>query len=303
MGFDLLKHVKKSNYENTALIAPAGYGKTQFLLKLFEALKNENDVVPCYIDAAALNTKDLYTELQKYFFKDEKSYLGSIEFFKRFYNMVSAQSDIKYALLINHYEDAFNNESVADVTNIIENFVKMGCCVIVSSAFNDGKVFKNFKVLKLEPHSKEKIISILEDKFKDSPKFDFENLKEQVYSIISTPLMLGWYIELIKTNTANDVMINSEHQLMDRRFNEVLNNDFVLKTAYYCAEHKTKYIAEKELVELLLAHNGKVRLVSRIFGKKHINDFEADALMLEKYGIAKYEKSSQKLVFFKSNIC
>lgn len=82
--------------------------------------------MPCYIDAAALNTKDLYTELQKYFFKDEKSYLGSIEFFKRFYNMVSAQSDIKYVLLINHYEDAFNNESIADVTNIIENFVKMG---------------------------------------------------------------------------------------------------------------------------------------------------------------------------------
>ena len=109
--------------------------------------------------------------------------------------------------------------------------------------------------------------------------------------------MLGWYIELIKTNSANDVMINSEHQLMDRRFNEVLDNDFVLKTAYYCAEHKTKYITEKELVELLLAHNGKVRLVSRIFGKKHINDFEADVLMLEKYGIAKYEKSSQKLVF------
>lgn len=26
MGFDLLEHVKKSNYENTALIAPAGYG-------------------------------------------------------------------------------------------------------------------------------------------------------------------------------------------------------------------------------------------------------------------------------------
>lgn len=302
MGFDLLEYVKKSNYENTALIAPAGYGKTQFLLKCFEALKNENGVVPCYIDAAALNTKDLYTELQKYFFKDEKSYLGSIEFFKRFYNMVSAQSDIKYVLLINHYEDSFNNESIADVTNIIENFVKMGCCVIVSSAFNDGKVFENFKVLKLEPHSKEKIISILEDKFKDSPKFDFKNLKEQVYSIISTPLMLGWYIELIKTNSANDVMINSEHQLMDRRFNEVLDNDFVLKTAYYCAEHKTKYIAEKELVELLLAHNGKVRLVSRIFGKKHINDFEADVLMLEKYGIAKYEKSSQKLVF-SNQIC
>ena len=302
MGFDLLEYVKKSNYENTALIAPAGYGKTQFLLKCFEALKNENGVVPCYIDAAALNTKDLYTELQKYFFKDEKNYLGSIEFFKRFYNMVSVQSDIKYVLLINHYEDAFNNESIADVTNIIENFVKMGCCVIVSSAFNDGKVFENFKVLKLEPHSKEKIISILEDKFKDSPKFDFKNLKEQVYSIISTPLMLGWYIELIKTNSANDVMINSEHQLMDRRFNEVLNNDFVLKTAYYCAEHKTKYIAEKELVELLLAHNGKVRLVSRIFGKKHINDFESDILMLEKYGIAKYEKSSQKLVF-SNQIC
>lgn len=297
MGFDLLEHVKKSNYENTALIAPAGYGKTQFLLKCFEALKNENGVVSCYIDAAVLNAKDLYTELQKYFFKDEKSYLGSIEFFKRFYNMVSAQSDIKYVLLINHYEDAFNNESIADIINIIENFVKMGCCVIVSSAFNDGKVFKNFKVLKLEPHSKEKIISILEDKFKDSPKFDFKNLKEQVYSIISTPLMLGWYIELIKTNSANDVMINSEHQLMDRRFNEVLNNDFVLKTVYYCAEHKTKYITEKELVELLLAHNGKVRLVSRIFGKKHINDFEADVLMLEKYGIAKYEKNNQKLVF------
>lgn len=85
MGFDLLEYVKKSNYENTALIEPAGYGKTQFLLKCFEALKNENGVVPCYIDAAALNTKDLYTELQKYFFKDEKSYLGSIEFFKRFY--------------------------------------------------------------------------------------------------------------------------------------------------------------------------------------------------------------------------
>lgn len=302
MGFDLLEHVKKSNYENTALIAPAGYGKTQFLLKCFEALKNENGVVPCYIDAAALNTKDLYTELQKYFFKGKKSYLGSIEFFKRFYNMVSAQSDIKYVLLINHYEDAFNNESIADVTNIIENFVKMGCCVIVSSAFNDGKVFENFKVLKLEPHSKEKIISILEDKFKDSPKFDFKNLKDQVYSIISTPLMLGWYIELIKTNSANDVMINSGHQLMDRRFNEVLDNDFVLKTAYYCAEHKTKYITEKELVELLLAHNGKVRLVSRIFGKKHINDFEADVLMLEKYGIAKYEKSSQKLVF-SNQIC
>lgn len=297
MGFDLLEYVKKSNYENTALIAPAGYGKTQFLLKCFEALKNENGVVPCYIDAAALNTKDLYTELQKYFFKDEKSYLGSIEFFKRFYNMVSAQSEIKYVLLINHYEDAFNNESIADVTNIIENFVKMGCCVIVSSAFNDGKVFENFKVLKLEPHSKEKIISILEDKFKDLPKFDFKNLKEQVYSIISTPLMLGWYIELIKTNSANDVMINSEHQLIDRRFNEVIDNDFVLKTAYYCAEHKTKYIAEKELVELLLAHNGKVRLISRIFGKKHINDFEADVLMLEKYGIAKYEKNNQKLVF------
>ena len=302
MGFDLLEYVKKSNYENTALIAPAGYGKTQFLLKCFEALKNENGVVPCYIDIAALNTKDLYTELQKYFFKDEKSYLGSIEFFKRFYNMVSAESQIKYVLLINHYEDAFNNESIADVTNIIENFVKMGCCVIVSSAFNDGKVFKNFKVLKLEPHSKEKIISILEDKFKDSPKFDFKNLKEQVYSIISTPLMLGWYIELIKTNSANDVMINSEHQLMDRKFNEVLDNDFVLKFAYYCTEHKTKYIAEKELVELLLAHNGKVRLVSRIFGKKHINDFEADVLMLEKYGIAKYEKSSQKLVF-SNQIC
>lgn len=302
MGFDLLEHVKKSNYENTALIAPAGYGKTQFLLKCFEALKNENGVVPCYIDAAALNTKDLYTELQKYFFKDEKSYLGSIEFFKRFYNMVSAQSEIKYVLLINHYEDAFNNESIADVTNIIENFVKMGCCVIVSSAFNDGKVFENFKVLKLEPHSKEKIISILEDKLKDSPKFDFKNLKEQVYSIISTPLMLGWYIDLLKTSSANDVMINSEHQLMDRRFNEVLNNDFVLKFAYYCTEHKTKYIAEKELVELLLAHNGKVRLVSRIFGKKHINDFEADVLMLEKYGIAKYEKSSQKLVF-SNQIC
>lgn len=302
MGFDLLEHVKKSNYENTALIAPAGYGKTQFLLKCFEALKNENGVVPCYIDAAALNTKDLYTELQKYFFKDEKSYLGSIEFFKRFYNMVSVQSEIKYVLVINHYEDAFNNESIADVTNIIENFVKMGCCVIVSSAFNDGKVFENFKVLKLEPHSKEKIISILEGKFKDSPKFDFKNLKEQVYSIISTPLMLVWYIELIKTSSANDVMINSEHQLMDRRFNEVLNNDFVLKFAYYCAEHKTKYIAEKELVELLLAHNGKVRLVSRIFGKKHINDFEADVLMLEKYGIAKYEKSSQKLVF-SNQIC
>ena len=297
MGFDLLEHVKKSNYENTALIAPAGYGKTQFLLKCFEALKNENGVVPCYIDAAALNTKDLYTELQKYFFKGEKSYLGSIEFFKRFYNMVSAQSDIKYVLLINHYEDAFNNESIADVTNIIENFVKMGCCVIVSSAFNDGKVFENFKVLKLEPHSKEKIISILEDKFKDSPKFDFKNLKEQVYSIISTPLMLGWYIELIKTNSVDDVMINSEHQLMDRRFNEVLDNDFVLEFAYYCTEHKTKYIAEKELVELLLAHNGKVRLVSRIFGKKHINDFEADVLMLEEYGIAKYEKNNQKLVF------
>ncbi|MDD6664874.1 MAG: hypothetical protein PUE48_00820 [Eubacterium coprostanoligenes] len=297
MGFDLLEYVKKSNYENTALIAPAGYGKTQILLKCFEALKSENGVVPCYIDAAALNTKDLYTELQKYFFNDEKSYLGSIEFFKRFYNMVSAQSDIKYVLLINHYEDSFNNESIADVTNIIENFVKMGCCVIVSSAFNDGKVFENFKVLKLEPHSKEKIISILDDKFKDSPKFDFKNLKEQVYSIISTPLMLGWYIELIKTNSANDVMINSEHQLMDRRFNEVLDNDFVLKTAYYCAEHKTKYIAEKELAELLLAHNGKVRLVSRIFGKKHINDFEADVLMLEKYGIAKYVKNNQKLVF------
>lgn len=72
MGFDLLEYVKKSNYENTALIAPAGYGKTQFLLKCFEALKSENGVVPCYIDAAALNTKDLYTELQKYFFKDEK---------------------------------------------------------------------------------------------------------------------------------------------------------------------------------------------------------------------------------------
>ena len=302
MGFDLLEYVKKSNYENTALIAPAGYGKTQFLLKCFEALKNENGVVPCYIDAAALNTKDLYTELQKYFFKDEKSYLGSIEFFKRFYNTVSAQSDIKYVLLINHYEDAFNNESIADIINIIENFVKMGCCVIVSSAFNDGKVFENFKVLKLEPHSKEKIISILEDKFKYSPKFDFKNLKEQVYSIISTPLMLGWYIELIKTNSANDVMINSEHQLMDRRFNEVLDNDFFLKTAYYCAEHKTKYIAEKELVELLLAHNGKVRLVSRIFGKKHINDFESDVLMLEKYGIAKYEKGSQKLVF-SNQIC
>lgn len=302
MGFDLLEHVKNSNYENTALIAPAGYGKTQFLLKCFEALKNENGVVPCYIDIAALNTKDLYTELQKYFFKDEKSYLGSIEFFKRFYNMVSAQSDIKYVLLINHYEDAFNNESIADVTNIIENFVKMGCCVIVSSAFNDSKVFENFKVLKIEPHSKEKIISILEDKLKDSPKFDFKNLKEQVYSIMSTPLMLGWYIELIKTNPANDVMINSEHQLMDRRFNKVLDNDFVLKFAYYCTEHKTKYIAEKELVELLLAHNGKVRLVSRIFGKKHINDFEADALMLEKYGIAKYEKGSQKLVF-SNQIC
>lgn len=302
MGFDLLEHVKKLNYENTALIAPAGYGKTQFLLKCFEALKNENGIVPCYIDIAALNTKDLYTELQKYFFKDEKSYLGSIEFFKRFYNMVSAESEIKYVLLINHYEDAFNNESIVDVTNIIENFVKMGCCVIVSSAFNDGKVFKNFKVLKLEPHSKEKIISILEDKFKDSPKFDFKNLKEQVYSIISTPLMLGWYVDLLKTNSANDVMINSEHQLMDRRFNEVQNNDFVLKTAYYCAEHKTKYIAEKELVELLLAHNGKVRLVSRIFGKKHINDFESDVLMLEKYGIAKYEKSSQKLVF-SNQIC
>ena len=302
MGFDLLEYVKKSNYENTALIAPAGYGKTQFLLKCFEALKNENGVVPCYIDAAALNTKDLYTELQKYFFKDEKSYLGSIEFFKRFYNMVSAQSDIKYVLLINHYEDAFNNESIADMINVIENFVKMGCCVIVSSAFNDGKVFENFKVLKLEPHSKEKIISILEDKFKDSPKFDFKNLKEQVYSIISTPLMLGWYIELIKTSSAEDVMINSEHQLMDRRFNEVLDNDFVLKMAYYCAEHKTKYITEKKLVELLLAHNGKVRLVSRIFGKKHINDFEADVLMLEKYGIAKYEKSSQKLVF-SNQIC
>ena len=26
MGFDLLEYVKKSNYENTALIAPAGYG-------------------------------------------------------------------------------------------------------------------------------------------------------------------------------------------------------------------------------------------------------------------------------------
>lgn len=302
MGFDLLEHVKKSNYENTALIASAGYGKTQFLLKCFEALKNENGVVPCYIDIAALNTKDLYTELQKYFFKDEKSFLGSIEFFKRFYNMVSSESEIKYVLLINHYEDAFNNESIADVTNIIENFVKMGCCVIVSSAFNDVKVFENFKVLKFEPHSKEKIISILEDKFKVSPKFDFKNLKEQVYSIISTPLMLGWYIELIKTNPANDVIINSEHQLMDRRFNEVLDNDFILKFAYYCTEHKTKYIAEKELVELLLAHNGKVRLVSRIFGKKHINDFEADVLMLEKYGIAKYEKSSQKLVF-SNQIC
>ena len=302
MGFDLLEYVKKSNYENMVLIAPAGYGKTQFLLKCFEALKNENGVVPCYIDAAALNTKDLYTELQKYFFKDEKSYLGSIEFFKRFYNMVSAQSEIKYILLINHYEDAFDNESIVDVINIIENFVKMGCCVIVSSTFNDGKVFENFKVLKIEPHSKEKIISILEDKFKNSHKFDFKNLKEQVYSIISTPLMLGWYIEFIKTNSADDVMINSEHQLMDRRFNEVLDNDFVLKTAYYCTEHKTKYIAEKELVELLLAHNGKVRLVSRIFGKKHINDFEADALMLEKYGIAKYEKSSQKLVF-SNQIC
>ena len=302
MGFDLLEYVKKSNYENMALIAPAGYGKTQFLLKCFEALKNENGVVPCYIDAAALNNKDLYTELQKYFFKDEKSYLGSIEFFKRFYNMVSAQSEIKYILLINHYEDAFDNESIVDVINIIENFVKMGCCVIVSSTFNDGKVFENFKVLKIEPHSKEKIISILEDKFKNSHKFDFKNLKEQVYSIISTPLMLGWYIEFIKTNSADDVMINSEHQLMDRRFNEVLDNDFVLKFAYYCTEHKTKYIAEKELVELLLAHNGKVRLVSRIFGKKHINDFEADALMLEKYGIAKYEKSSQKLVF-SNQIC
>lgn len=302
MGFDLLEHVKKSNYENTVLIAPAGYWKTQFLLKCFEALKNENGVVPCYIDIAALNTKDLYTELQKYFFKDEKSYLGSIEFFKRFYNMVSAQSDIKYVLLINHYEDAFNNESIADVINIIENFVKMGCCVIISSVFNDSKVFENFKVLKFEPHSKEKIISILEDKFKDSPKFDFKNLKEQVYSIMSTPLMLGWYIELIKTSSANDVMINSEHQLMDRRFNKVLDNDFVLKFAYYCAEHKTKHIAEKELVELLFAHNGKVRLVSRIFGKKHINDFEADVLMLEKYGIAKYEKSSQKLVF-SNQIC
>lgn len=54
--------------------------------------------------------------------------------------MVSAQSDIKYVLLINHYEDAFNNESIADVTNIIENFVKMGCCVIVSSAFNEVQV-------------------------------------------------------------------------------------------------------------------------------------------------------------------
>lgn len=72
MGLDLLEHVKKSNYENTALIAPAGYRKTQFLLKCFEALKNENGVVPCYIDIAALNTKDLYTELQKYFSKTKK---------------------------------------------------------------------------------------------------------------------------------------------------------------------------------------------------------------------------------------
>lgn len=96
MGFDLLEYVKKSNYGNTAFIAPAGYGKTQILLKCFEALKSENGVVPCYIDIAKLNTKDLYTELQKYFFKDEKSYLGSIGFFKRFYNMVSAQSEIKY---------------------------------------------------------------------------------------------------------------------------------------------------------------------------------------------------------------
>lgn len=160
--------------------------------------------------------------------------------------MVSAQSDIKYVLLINHYEDAFNNESIADVTNIIGNFVKMGCCVIVSSAFNDGKVFENFKVLKLEPYSKEKIISILEDKFKDSPKFDFKNLKEQVYSIISTPLMFGWYIELIKTNSANDVMINSEHQLMDRRFNEVLDNDFVLKTSYFIVQSIKQNILPKK---------------------------------------------------------
>ena len=38
MGFDLLEYVKKSNYENTALIAPAGYGKTQFLLKCFHPM-------------------------------------------------------------------------------------------------------------------------------------------------------------------------------------------------------------------------------------------------------------------------
>ena len=254
MGFDLLEHVKKSNYENTALIAPAGYGKTTLLKKCFTLLSQEDFVVPCFIDINDLASRSIYDYIQNNYFGSLD--LSSNNFESSFINAIKNNRTYRYVFLIDNLENILLYLDKNFYKKILGffNFAKSNnnCTIIVGSTYCDELV-DGFNVIKLRPLSTEKIVIALEKQI-GTGKMDYKKLDVKLYSVLSIPYNLKQYINLLKNNLDKYVNLNSEYEILNDSLSEIENKydyfNLVPKIAFYFAKKRCRYASEDVIQDL-----------------------------------------------------
>jgi len=248
MGFDLLEHVKKSNYENTALIAPAGYGKTTLLKKCFTLLSKEDFVVPCYIDINDLAGKGIYRYIQNNYFGSIDLSLNNFE--SSFINAIKSNCKYRYVFLMDNLENILLYSDKNFYKEIISffNFAKSNnnCTIIVGSTYCDELV-DGFNIIELRSLSANKIISVLQKQI-GIEKIDYNNLDIKLYSVLSNPYNLKQYINLLKNNFNKYANLNSEYEILNNSLAEIENKydyfNIVPRLAFYLAENNCKCVSE-----------------------------------------------------------
>lgn len=254
MGLDLLEHVKKSNYENTALIAPAGYGKTILLKKCFTLLSQEDFVVPCYIDINDLAGKGIYEYIQNNYFGSLD--LSSNNFESSFINAIKSNCKYRYVFLMDNLENILLYSDKNFYKEILSffSFTKNNnnCTIIVGSTYCDELV-DGFNIIKLRHLSVDKIAFVLQKQI-GIGKIDYNNLDAKLYTVLSNPYNLKQYINLLKSNFDKYVNLNSEYEILNDSLSEIENKydyfNLVPKIAFYFAKRKYKYISEGVILDL-----------------------------------------------------
>lgn len=254
MGFDLLEYVKKSNYENTALIAPAGYGKTTLLKKCFILLSQEKFVVPCYIDINNLAGKGIYEYIQNNYFGSID--LSSNNFESSFINAIKSENAYRYIFLIDNLENVLLYSDKNFYKSILSffSFAKSNnnCAIIVGSTYCD-ELIDGFNVIKLSPLNTGEIITALQNQI-GVGKMDYNHLDVKLYSVLSKPYNLKKYINLLKSDFDKYVNLNSEYEILNNSLSEVENKydyfNLVPKIAFYFAKRRYRYASEDVIQDL-----------------------------------------------------